>query len=75
MARVGHVSVDTTVRTVGPATALLCLVDLDVLNNKALGVERLALGIALSVGEDVQKVFHGLLREPATRIRLGCLLG
>ena len=45
MARAAHVRIDTTMCAVGATTLLGCLVDLDVLNGKHLGVE--ALGRAL----------------------------
>lgn len=68
VARVGHVSVDATVGTVRPTAALLRLVDLDVGHVEVLGVERLHLSVALSVGQDVQKVFHRLLGVPGQNI-------
>mmetsp|Transcript_2947 Transcript_2947/g.5983 ORF Transcript_2947/g.5983 Transcript_2947/m.5983 type:complete len:202 (+) Transcript_2947:347-952(+) len=68
VARAGHVSVDTTVRAVRPTASVLRLVNLDVSNVKVLLVQGLDLSVALSVGQDVQKVPHGLLGKPARSI-------
>lgn len=46
--------------TVGAATALGSLVDLDVLDNQVAGVETLAVGVGLSVLQKVDQELGGL---------------
>jgi hypothetical protein len=65
VARAGHVSVDATVSTVRAAASMLGLVDLNVVDVKVLSVERLHLGVALRVGEEILEMPHRLLREAA----------
>ncbi len=70
VARGRHVGVDATVGTVSAAAAPLCLVDLHVLNDEVVGVQRLDIGVALSVLQEVQQMLDGLLREPARTVVL-----
>ena len=44
---------------------MLGLVDLNVVDVKVLSVERLHLGVALRVGEEILEMPHRLLREAA----------
>ena len=55
VAGVGHVWVDATVSTVGAATLLGGLVDLDVLDDQVGGVETLGVSVGLGVLEKVQQ--------------------
>lgn len=50
----------TTVGTVGAAAALGSLVDLDVLDDQVAGVETLAIGVGLSVLQEVDEELGGL---------------
>ena len=65
MAWAGHVRVDTTVGTVRAAASVLRLVDLNVVDVKILGVERLHLSVALGIGQKILQMPNGLLREAA----------
>merc|ERR1719336_1452672 len=65
VARARHVGVDSAVRAVHPAAALLSRVHLDVLNDEVVGVEVLELGVALGVPEQVEEDLAGLHRPAA----------
>lgn len=56
--------------TVSAAAAPLRLVNLNVCNDKVLRVQRLDIGVALSVLEQVQQVLNGLLGEPSSAVVL-----
>ena len=65
VARRRHVSVDTTVGTVGAATELRGSVDLNVVDVESLNIEALNLSVGFSVLQQVQQVAARLL-GPAT---------
>jgi hypothetical protein len=67
VARVRHVRVDTAVGTVGAATLLGGLVDLDVLDNEFRGIETLGVGVGLGVLEKTQQELSRLDRPAGFR--------
>ncbi len=55
MARIAHVRVDSTVSPVRSPSLFRCLVDLNVLDNKVVGIQAFCVGIGFGVFEQVEE--------------------
>merc|ERR1712216_592748 len=75
VAWVRHVRVDATVSTVGAASVLHGLVDLDVTDLEFVHVQRLQLSIGLSVGKKVEHELSGLLGPASLAVGGASVLG
>jgi len=70
-----HVGVDTTVSTVSTTALLHGLVNLDMRDDKVIGVQALDLSIALSVFKELENELARLNGPPALATRVSLILG
>ena len=71
----GHIGVDPTVGSVGSPPHLGSPIDLDVVDDKVIGIKTLVLRVGLGILQQVQEKFSGFLRPATLRGTMNLGLG